>query len=763
MKKCILTILPIAALAIAVSCTKPASEAVPGWKSFSGDKRIEQRVDSVLRLMTLEEKIGQMSQFSANWDITGPVMSDDFEPYLRKGLVGSLFNVYTVDGVRKLQEMALAESRLKIPVLFAYDVVHGFRTIFPMPLAESCSWDLDGMRESAAIAAAEASSEGIKWTFAPMVDITRDARWGRVMEGAGEDPYLGSLIAKARVEGFQGGTDWRSLADLNTMMACAKHFAAYGAAEAGRDYNTVELSNRTLEDIYLPPFLATVEANVATFMASFNDIDGVPATANKYLLTNVLRDQWGFRGFVVTDYTGANELVPHGVAKDEAEAAVLAANAGIDMEMTGAVFIKYLKEAVEKGRVSENTINRAVCSILEMKFILGLFDDPYRYLNNEREKETIMKPEFLEAARKSAARAIVLLKNDGKLLPLSKDKNVKVALIGPMVKDKVNQNGEWTGKGDRLQSASLFEGLTEAYAGSKVTFTYAQGCDLTTNDQSGFAQALNTARGADIILAAMGEDFNWSGEAASRTDIRLPGAQQALLKELKKTGKPVVLVLMNGRPLDLSWEHENLDAIVEAWYLGTMAGYGIADVLSGAYNPSGHLTMSFPRNVGQVPIYYNQKNTGRPLPPENPSMDYKSSYLDVPNSPLYPFGYGLSYTTFAIDNIRLDKTSFTPGETLTVTADVTNTGDRAGEFVVQLYIRDLVGSVTRPVKELKGFRKIELDKGEKMQVSFPLTEKELAFYGITDKMKAEPGEFDVWVASNAEDNSNRATFSFREK
>lgn len=763
MKKCISTLLPLAALTIAVSCNRPATQAVPGWKSFSKDKRIEQRVDSVLRLMTLEEKIGQMSQFSANWDITGPVMSDDFEPYLRKGLVGSLFNVYTVDGVRKLQEMALAESRLKIPVLFAYDVIHGFRTIFPMPLAESCSWDLEGMRESAAIAAAEASSEGIKWTFAPMVDITRDARWGRVMEGAGEDPYLGSLIAKARVEGFQGGTDWRSLADLNTMMACAKHFAAYGAAEAGRDYSTAELSNRTLQDVYLPPFHATVEANVATFMAAFNDIDGVPATASKYLFTDVLREQWGFRGFVVTDYTGINELVPHGVAKDEADAAVLAANAGIDMDMTGAVFIKYLKKAVEEGRVSENTINRAVCSILEMKFILGLFDDPYRYLDKKREQETIMKPEFLEAARKSAARAIVLLKNDGKLLPLTKDKAVKVALIGPMVKDKINQNGEWAGKGDREQSISLFEGLSNVYEGSKVTFSYALGCDLTTNDQSGFAQALNTARGADIVLAAMGEDFNWSGEAASRTDIRLPGAQQALLKELKKTGKPVVLVLMNGRPLDLSWEHENLDAIVEAWYLGTMAGYGIADVLSGAYNPSGHLTMSFPRNVGQIPIYYNQKNTGRPLPPDNPKMDYKSSYLDVPNSPLYPFGYGLSYTTFGIDNIRLDKTSFATGETLTVTADVTNTGDRAGETVVQLYIRDLVGSVTRPVKELKGFRKIELDKGEKMQVSFPITEKDLAFYGITDKMTAEPGEFDVWVASNAEDNGNRATFTLHGK
>lgn len=763
MKKITLGIISTAILTVMVACDQQATQSTGGWKSFSGDKRIEQRVDSVLRLMTLEEKIGQMSQFSANWDITGPVMSDDFGPYLRKGLVGSLFNVYTVDGVRKLQEMALAESRLKIPVLFAYDVIHGFRTIFPMPLAESCSWDLEGMKESAAIAAAEASSEGIKWTFAPMVDITRDARWGRVMEGAGEDPYLGSLIAKARVEGFQGGTDWRSLAELNTMMACAKHFAAYGAAESGRDYTTAELSNRTLQDIYLPPFLATVEAKVATFMAAFNDIDGVPATASKYLFTDVLRKQWDFRGFVVTDYTGINELVPHGVAKDEAEAAILAANAGIDMDMTGAVFIKYLKKAVDEGRVSETTINKAVCGILEMKFILGLFDDPYRYLNEEREKATIMKPEFLVEARKSAARSIVLLKNEKELLPVWKDKTLRIALIGPMVKDKINQNGEWAGKGDREQSVSLFEGLTQAYAGSKVTFTYAAGCDLTTDNQSGFGEAVNVARNADIIIAAMGEDFNWSGEAASRTDIRLPGAQQALLKELKKTGKPIALVLMNGRPLDLSWENENMNAIVEAWYLGTMAGHGIADVISGAYNPSGHLTMSFPRNVGQIPIYYNHKNTGRPLPPDDPKMDYKSSYLDVPNTPLYPFGYGLSYTTFAIDNIKVDKPSFGPGQTVTITADVTNTGKWAGETVVQLYVRDLVGSVTRPVKELKGFHKITLDKGEKTQVSFPLTEKDLAFYGITNEMKAEPGDFQVWVAANAEDNKNQAFFTLNEK
>lgn len=752
--------LSIIALTLLGACSESPHPVTSGWKSFSGDKKIEQRVDSVLKLMTLEEKIGQMSQFSANWDITGPIMSDDFEPYLKKGLVGSLFNVYTVDGVRKLQQMALAESRLKIPVLFAYDVIHGFRTIFPMPLAESCSWDLDGMKKSAAIAAAEASSEGIKWTFAPMVDISRDARWGRVMEGAGEDTYYGCLVAKARIEGFQGGTDWKSLAQLNTMMACAKHFAAYGAAEAGRDYNTAELSEHTLNEIYLPPFQAAVDAGVATFMAAFNDINGTPATANYHLFTDILRNQWDFKGFVVTDYTGINELVPHGVARDEAEAAVLAVNAGIDMDMTGATFIKYLKNAVEAGDVMEATINNATRHILEMKFILGLFDDPYRYLNNEREKETIMKPEFLQAARESAARSIVLLKNDKQLLPIAKDRSLTVALIGPMVKDKINQNGEWAGKGDREQSISLFEGLTDKYTGTNVKFIYAEGCDLTTDNQTGFSEALATARRADIVLAAMGEDFNWSGEAASRTNIQLPGAQQALLKELKKTGKPVALVLMNGRPLDLSWENENVEAIIEAWYLGTMAGHGIADVISGDYNPSGHLTMSFPRNVGQIPIYYNQKTTGRPLPPDNPKMDYKSSYLDVANTPLYPFGYGLSYTTFSINNMEVSRPSFAPGQSIDITADVTNTGTTDGEMVVQLYVRDLTGSVTRPIKELKGFRKIMLKKGEKQQVSFTLTEADLAFFGVNKKKQAEPGVFHVWVAANAGDNSNQDEFSY---
>lgn len=759
MKKIVTVITSLTLLAALGGCKPSAS----GWKSYSGDKTIEQRVDSVLKLMTLEEKIGQMAQFSCNWDVTGPIMADDFEPYLRKGLVGSIFNAYTVDGVRKLQEMALAESRLKIPVLFGYDVIHGFRTIFPMPLAEASSWDLELMRKSAAIAAEEASAEGIHWTFAPMVDIARDARWGRVMEGAGEDPYLGSLITKARVEGFQGGKDWQSLQDLHTVLACCKHFAAYGAAESGRDYNNAELSLNTLMNYYMPPYKAAHEAGVATYMASFNEIGGVPSTASKFLFTDLLRNDWGFKGFVVTDYTGINELVPHGVAADEKEAGELAANAGIDMDMTGAVFSKYLKQSVEEGKVSEETINNAVRRILEMKFILGLFDDPYRYLDKEREKNTIMKPEFLQAARETAARSIVLLKNDNRFFPITKDKSLTVALIGPMVKDKVNQNGEWAGKGNREQSVSLYEGLTEKYAGTNVKFVYAQGCDLTTDNRDGFAEALATARRADVVLAVMGEDFNWSGEAASRSDIRLPGAQQELLKELKKTGKPVGVVLMNGRPLDLSWEDANLDAIMEAWYLGTMSGHGLADVIAGDYNPSGRLTMSFPRNVGQLPIYYNHKNTGRPLPADNPKMDYKSSYLDVANTPLYPFGYGLSYTTFQISNMQMDKSSMGKGDKVTVTAEVKNTGTVDGETVVQLYIRDLVASVTRPVKELKGFTKVALKAGESKKVSFTVTEAELSFYDIDLKYTAEPGNFELWVAADAADETNQASLVYTAK
>lgn len=546
---------------------------------------------------------------------------------------------------------------------------------------------------------------------------------------------------------------------LDKMLACAKHFCAYGAAEAGRDYNTTDVSERSLRDIYFPPFKAAKDAGVATFMTAFNEISGVPCTSSKFLYQDVLRDEWRFNGFVVTDYTAINELVPHGVARDEAHAAELAANAGIEMDMTGGVFHAHLLQAVKEGKVNEETIDNAVRRILEMKFLLGIMDDPYRYLNEEREKATIMKPEFLEAARDAARKSVVLLKNENDFFPIQPSERKTVALIGPMVKERNSVNGGWGGRGDRQRSVTLFEGLEKKYGNSNVRFLYAEGCDLRKPGTAGFVQAVSVARQADVILVAAGEDQNWSAEAACRTDITLPASQRDLLKELKKTGKPIGLVLMNGRPLELTWEDENMDAILEAWYPGTMGGHAIADVIAGDYNPAGKLTMSFPRSVGQLPLYYNHKNTGRPLPPDNPKMDYKSSYIDCPNSPLYPFGYGLSYTSFEVDNLKLDKEELKKGETLTVTVDVANIGKVGGEEVVQLYIRDLVGSVTRPVKELKGFQKLYLKAGEKKSLTFVLTEEDLAFCGADMKMQVEPGEFRLWVGTSSADERNESVFT----
>lgn len=741
-----------------ISCKKTASTSA--WKSFSGDKRVEQRVDSVLKLMTLEEKIGQMTQFSANWSITGPVMSDDFQPYLEKGLIGSIFNATSVEGVRRMQEIAVEKTRLGIPILFGQDVIHGYKTIFPIPLGEACSWDLELMRRTAEIAAMEAASDGINWTFAPMVDIARDARWGRVMEGAGEDPYLGSRIAEARVKGFQGGSDWKSLSSTITLLACGKHLAAYGAAESGRDYNPAELSEHTLRNVYLPPYEAALKAGVGTFMASFNEINGIPATADKWLLTDVLRNEWGFKGFVVSDYTGVNELVPHGVATDDKHAAELAVNAGIDMDMTGATYIKHLQESIKEGKVSEKAIDNAVRGILEMKFLLGLFDDPYRYLDDNRAKQNTMTPEFMETARKAVASSVVLLKNENNILPIKKESGKTIALIGPLMNDSINLNGEWAGLGDRNKSIPILQGLTEKYKNSSVRLIYTEGSTITEATPAKIIEAVSAARRADVVIAAVGEDFNWSGEAAVRTDIRLPQAQLDLLKALKQTGKPIVLITLSGRPLDLSWEDQNMNAILHAWFPGTQGGHGIADVIAGDYNPSGRLVMSFPRNVGQIPIYYNQKNTGRPVNLQDEKVDYKSGYLDTSITPLYPFGYGLSYTTFAISNVGLDKMSMQPeNDKITVAATVQNSDSADGEMVVQLYIRDLVGSVTRPVKELKGFQKVPLKAGESKQVSFELTSEDLAFYGIDMKKKTEPGDFKLWVAQSSADNSNEANFS----
>lgn len=764
MKKSMNTITGMLVLMLFSHCGSPSSKSSggDGWLSYSGDRKIEQRVDSLLRLMTLEEKIGQMTQFSANWSITGPVMSDDFKPYLDKGLIGSIFNATSVEGIRRIQQIAVDSTRLGIPILFGQDVIHGYNTIFPIPLAEACSWDLALMQRTAEIAALEAASDGINWTFAPMVDIGRDARWGRVMEGAGEDPYLGSRVAEARVIGFQGGRGGASLGALHTLLACGKHLAAYGAAESGRDYNSAELSEHTLRNVYLPPYRAALEAGVGTFMASFNEINGVPATADRWLMRDILRDEWGFKGFVVSDYTGINELVPHGVAEDEQHAAALAANAGIDMDMTGATFIKYLNQSVQEGKVSEKTIDNATRRILEMKFLLGLFDDPYRYLDEERAKQNRRTPAFMETARKAVASSVVLLKNEGDILPIPKDKAITIALVGPLMNDSLNLNGEWAGLGDRNQSVPLLRGITEKFKDSPVKLIYAEGTTITETSSGKIAEAVAAARRADIVIAAMGEDFNWSGEAAVRTDIRLPEAQRTLLEALKETGKPIVLVNLSGRPLDLSWEDGQMDAILQAWFPGTQAGHGIADVIAGDVNPAGRLVMSFPRNIGQLPIYYNRKNTGRPVDLSDETIDYKSNYLDSSITPLYPFGYGLSYTTYTISDLRLDKPSMKAiDDRILVTATVLNSGTVDGEMVVQLYIRDLVGSVTRPVKELKGFHKIALKKGESRQVTFELRSEDLAFYGLDKKKKTEPGNFTLWVAQSSADNSNEIDFSVK--
>lgn len=762
--------LAVSLLAV-VACSQP-KEYKTMWKSYSGDPVIEHRVDSVLSLMTLDEKIGQMNQYSGNFAPTGEVSDNKSGEYLKKGMIGSTFNVFGADYVRMLQEQNMKHSRLKIPMLFAADVIHGLETTFPIPLAEACSWDLELMEATARAAAEEATASGVAWNFAPMIDIARDPRWGRVMEGAGEDVYLGSLVAQARVRGFQGIDNYTELDKGNTMIACAKHFVAYGAAQAGRDYHTTDISEHTLHETYFPPFQAAINEGVGSFMTAFNDLNGVPCTGNKYLYTDILRKQWDFKGLVVTDYTAIMELIAHGYAQDLKHGAELSLDAGIDMDMISEAFVGHLRELVEEGKVSEAQIDVAVARILEMKFLLGLFDDPYRYCDAQREKEEIMSQDKLELAHKAAQGSIVLLKNENNVLPLDKKSAKRVALIGPFVDERESLNGEWAMKGDRKKSVTLREGLNAKYAGSNVKFNYAEGTKLplldrrtqkitpvNSADQNGFAQAVRVARNSDVILVAMGENFHWSGEAASRTDITLPGNQRELLKELKKTGKPIVLVLFNGRPLDLSWEAENVDAIVEAWFPGIMAGHAVADVIAGDYNPSAKLVMTFPRSVGQIPIFYNAKNTGRPYNSERPA-DYRSSYIDVENTPLYPFGYGLSYTNFEYSNLKLDKDSFSKGGSIKASVEVANTGNFDGEEIVQLYIQDITASVTRPVKELKDFQKVALKKGERKTIEFTIDEKTIEFLGLDLKPVAESGDFNLWIGASSADESNHANFKY---
>jgi len=702
-------------------------------------------VDNLLQKMTLDEKIGQTVLYSSGSDITGPTIDKNFVDYLRDGMLGALFSVPDVKTTIELQRIAVEETRLGIPLLFGYDVIHGHKTIFPISLGESASWDLDLIEKSSRIAAEEASASGFHWTFAPMIDISRDPRWGRVSEGAGEDVFLGSEIAKARVKGFQGD----DLSKHNTILACAKHFAAYGAPIAGRDYNTVDMSENELRTTYLPPFKASIDAGVTTFMTSFNDLNGIPASGNKFLLTDILRDEWNFDGFVVTDYTSINEMIPHGYSKDEKHSGEQAINAGVDMDMQGGVFLRNLKKLVEEGKVSEDKINAAARRILMLKYKLGLFEDPYRYSNEQREKETFYKPEYLETARELAQKSIVLLKNSNNILPLNK--NQKIAFIGPLVKDESHILGTWIARGDRTGKAiSVFEGVS-SLLGSSENIIYAEGCEILGNDTSKFSKAIKAANQADVVVMVLGESHGLSGEAASRSNLDLPGIQKELIAEIKKTGKPIVLVLMNGRPLTLEYENEVTDAILETWFSGTMGGAAIANVLFGEYNPSGKLTMTFPRNMGQIPVYYNHKNTGRPYKIDGAEQRFRSRYLDVSNTPLYPFGYGLSYTTFEYSNLKINKNEFNFNELIEVSVTVTNTGTYDGEEIVQLYIQDVVGSVTRPVKELKGFKKVFLKKGATKNVSFNLTSKDLAFYTQDMSFKAEVGGFRVFVGTNSRD------------
>ena len=662
---------------------------------------------------------------------------------LKAGKVGAIFNALGATYTRKLQEIAVKETRLGIPLLFGYDVIHGYKTIFPIPLGETASWDLSMMEKSAQIAAAEASAEGIHWTFAPMVDIARDPRWGRISEGAGEDTYLGMQVAKARVKGFQG-----DLSSVNNVLACVKHYAAYGAPQAGRDYHTVDMSERMLREVYLPPYKAAIDAGAATVMTSFNEVDGVPASGNNFLLTDVLRKEWGFDGFVVTDYTSIMEMMYHGVAGDTASATALAINAGVDMDMQAGFFQDALPELVKKGIVKEEMINAAVRRILKIKFELGLFEDPYRYSNEQRQKETIMKPEFLEASRDAAKRSIVLLKNTGNTLPLSKEIK-KLAIIGPLADNKKELIGPWSAQGVGANCVSVLEGI-KSKVSSTTQILFAKGSEINDNVQTGFAEAVKVAKQADAVVLVVGEAAWMSGEASSRTEIDLPGVQQELANEIFKTGKPVIVVLMNGRPLAIPELDAKAGAILETWFLGTQAGNAIADVLFGDYNPSGKLPVTFPRSLGQVPIFYSMKNTGRPMEVD-PHNKYTSKYLDESNYPLYPFGYGLSYTTFTYGDISLSKNSFSVNDSITVSCTITNSGSKAGEEVVQLYVHDLVGSVTRPVKELKGFTKIMLQPGESRDIQFVIKDTDLAFYRKNMTFGTEPGAFEVFVGGNSRD------------
>jgi len=718
---------------------------------------LDRKVDSVLKLMTLEEKVGQLNQYNGFWEATGPSPKEGqaAKKYadLKKGLVGSMLNIKGVAQVRALQKIAVEETRLGIPLLFGFDVIHGLKTISPIPLAEAASWDLAAIKKSAEIAAEEAAAVGINWTFAPMVDISRDARWGRVMEGAGEDPYLGSQIAIARVQGFQG-----DLSSYKNILASAKHFAGYAFAESGKDYNTVDVSETTLQNIIFPPFKASVDAGVRTFMNSFNELNGIPATGNAYLQREILKGDWKFDGFVVSDWGSVNEMIAHGYARDSKHAAEIALNAGSDMDMESSAYVAHLADLVKEGKVKEALVDDAVRRILKVKFELGLFADPYKYCDEKREIATVGKAEFLEGVLDMAKKSIVLLKNEGALLPLKKS-GQRIAVIGALANDKTSPLGSWRIAADDDSAVSVLEGLGN-YKDNQIS--YAKGADLTvgrtqfvwetkinTTDRSGFGEAIALAKKSDVVIMVLGEHGLQSGEGRSRTDLGLPGVQQELLEAVFAVNPNIVLVLNNGRPLAIPWAAAHIPAIVEAWHLGTQSGHAIAQVVYGDYNPSGKLPMTFPRTVGQVPLYYNYKNTGRPTMNE-PESVFWSHYIDAESTPLFPFGYGLSYSKFAYSNLKLSSPSFAKNGEIVVRVNVTNTSTVAGKEVVQLYLRDLIGSVTRPVKELKGFEMIELAPNETKEVRFVINEKMTDYFTANRKWETEVGAFKVFVGTNSD-------------
>ena len=713
----------------------------------TAQRTIDQRVDSVLKLMTLDEKIGQMNQYNDDWNATGPVTLDSTKKeQLLKGQLGSLLNCVGTQRTRVWQEVAM-RSRLKIPLLFGQDVIHGYKTTFPIPLAEAASWDLDAIELSARIAATEASSAGVHWTFAPMVDIARDPRWGRAMEGAGEDPYLGSKIAFARVRGFQGN----GLGNTNAVMACAKHFAAYGAAIGGRDYNSVDMSERMLWEVYLPPFKAAVDAGAATFMNSFNDLNGVPATGNRYLQRDILKGKWNFNGFVVSDWGSIGEMIQHGNVKNEYEAALSAVTAGSDMDMESRCYRNNLAQGVKDKKVPVALIDDAVRRILRKKFELGLFDDPFRFCDAQREQAALNNPAHTAAARQVAAKSIVLLKNEKNLLPLSKNTKT-IAFIGPLVKPKKQNKGFWDVEVPGVDSnfiVSQWEGLQNK-VGNTATLLYAKGCDIEGNDRTGFAEAIEVAKKSDVVILSIGERRDMSGEAKSRSNINIPGVQEDLLKELLATGKPVVVLINAGRPLVFDYTAEHAPAILYTWWLGSEAGNAIADVLFGDYNPSAKLSISFPRSVGQVPIYYSHFNTGRPAGNDE-DKNYRSAYNDLSIYPRYEFGYGLSYTTFRYSNLELSKRKMRMHEKIEVSVTIRNTGAYDGEDVVQLYLRDKVGSVVRPVQELKDFAKVKLKAGESKTLRFVIDKEKLSFYNQPLQWVAEPGDFELMIGASARD------------